>query len=310
MNTPFACHLSLATCHTSNMLSKEILQQVKRIEIRTNRLVNEALGGEYHSVFKGRGMEFDEVREYQYGDDMRTIDWNVSARQGRLYVKRYVEERELTVMLLVDLSASKDFGTVRRLKNELAAELAALLAFSAIKNNDRVGALIFTDEVEKYISPKKGRKHVLRVVRELLAYQPMRRKTSIETAIKYLNNVLTKKSVVFLISDFFDQHYERSLRVANQRHDLIALPINDPRERDLPNVGILQLLDPETGEVCWVDTSRRQAREQYQKLSEQFLETRNKIFMKNRIEFVDIYTHRPYDVDLVKFFRQRAKRYR
>ena len=292
------------------MLSKEILQQVKRIEIRTNRLVNEALGGEYHSVFKGRGMEFDEVREYQYGDDMRTIDWNVSARQGRLYVKRYVEERELTVMLLVDLSASKDFGTVRRLKNELAAELAALLAFSAIKNNDRVGALIFTDEVEKYISPKKGRKHVLRVVRELLAYQPMRRKTSIETAIKYLNNVLTKKSVVFLISDFFDQHYERSLRVANQRHDLIALPINDPRERDLPNVGILQLLDPETGEVCWVDTSRRQAREQYQKLSEQFLETRNKIFMKNRIEFVDIYTHRPYDVDLVKFFRQRAKRYR
>ena len=198
------------------MLSKELLQKVKHIEIRTSRLVNEALGGEYHSVFKGQGMEFDEVRAYQYGDDMRSIDWNVSARQGHLYVKRYVEERELTVMLLVDLSASKDFGTVRRLKNELAAELAALLAFSAIQNNDRVGALIFTNVVEKYIPPKKGRKHVLRVVREVLAYEPIHRQTSIETAIRYLNNVLRKKSVVFLISDFFDQGYEKSLRVANQ----------------------------------------------------------------------------------------------
>ena len=193
------------------MLSKELLQKVKHIEIRTGRLVNAAMGGEYHSVFKGQGMEFDEVRAYQYGDDMRSIDWNVSARQGHLYVKRYVEERELTVMLMVDLSGSKDFGTVRRMKNELAAEVAALLAFSAIQNNDRVGALIFTDVVEMYIPPKKGRKHVLRVVRELLAYEPLHRKTSIETAVKYLNNVLTKKSVVFLISDFFDQGYEKSL---------------------------------------------------------------------------------------------------
>jgi uncharacterized protein (DUF58 family) len=292
------------------MLPKEILQTVKRIEIRTNRLVNEALGGEYHSVFKGRGMEFDEVREYQYGDDIRTIDWNVSARLGHLYVKRYVEERELTVMLVVDLSASKDFGTVRRFKNELAAELAALLAFSAIKNNDRVGALIFTDVVEKYIPPKKGRKHVLRVVRELLAYQPLHRRTSIETAVRYLNNVLTKKCVIFLISDFIDQGYEKALRVANQRHDLIALPINDPRERELPKVGILQLIDPETQEVFWVDTSLHQVRERYKELSAEFVDRRNRVFKKNRIEFVDLFTDKPYDVPLMKLFRERAKRFR
>jgi uncharacterized protein (DUF58 family) len=292
------------------MISKELLQKVKHIEIRTSRLVNEALGGEYHSVFKGRGMEFDEVREYQYGDDIRTIDWNVSARQGHLYVKRYVEERELTVMLMVDLSASKDFGSAGRMKNELAAELASLLAFSAIKNNDRVGALIFTDEVEKYIPPKKGRKHVLRVVREVLAYEPRGQKTSIAAAIKYLDNVLTKKSVVFLISDFLDEGYEKSLRVANQRHDLIAFPISDPREGELPQVGIVQLLDPETGEITYVDTSLRQVREKYEKLWKGQVELRNRIFRKNRVEFVEIATHRPYDVSLVKFFRQRAKRMR
>jgi len=292
------------------MIPKEILAKVKHIEIRTSRLVNEALGGEYHSVFKGRGMEFDEVREYQYGDDIRSIDWNVSARQGRLYVKRFVEERELTVMLMVDLSASKDFGSAGRMKNELAAELAALLAFSAIKNNDRVGALIFTDVVEKYIPPKKGRKHVLRVIREVLAYEPVGHKTSIATAVKYLDNVLSKKSVVFLISDFFDEGYEKSLRVANQRHDLIAFPISDPREGEFPEVGILQLVDPETGEIEWIDTSLRPVRESYQRLWKELVEARNRIFRRNRIEFVDIATDRPYDIPLVKFFRQRAKRMR
>ena len=292
------------------MISKEILQKVKHIEIRTSRLVNEALGGEYHSVFKGRGMEFDEVREYQYGDDVRSIDWNVSARQGRFYVKRYVEERELTVLLMVDLSASKDFGSVGRMKNELAAELASLLAFSAIKNNDRVGALIFTEGVEKYIPPKKGRKHVLRVVREVLAYQPVGHKTSISTAVKYLDNVLSKKSVVFLISDFFDEGYEKSLRVANQRHDLIAFPISDPREGALPDAGILQLLDPETGEMILVDTTLRAVRKKYEKLWNEQVEMRNRIFRRNRIEFVEITTHKPYDIPLIKFFRQRAKRLR
>ena len=292
------------------MLSKELLQKVKHIEIRTGRLVNAAMGGEYHSVFKGQGMEFDEVRAYQFGDDMRSIDWNVSARQGHLYVKRYVEERELTVMLMVDLSGSKDFGTVRRMKNELAAEVAALLAFSAIQNHDRVGALIFTDVVEKYIPPKKGRKHVLRVVRELLAYEPIHRKTSIQTAVKYLNNVLTKKSVVFLISDFIDQGYEKSLRVANQRHDLVALPIWDPRENELPNAGIIQMIDPESGETLWIDTSTRQTRDRYRKIATESMEARNRIFRRNRIEFVDICTHLPYDVALVEFFRERAKRLR
>jgi uncharacterized protein (DUF58 family) len=210
----------------------------------------------------------------------------------------------------VDLSASEVFGTVRRFKNELAAELAALLAFSAIKNNDRVGALIFTDVVEKFIPPKKGRKHVLRVVRELLAYEPVHQKTSIQTAIRYLNNVVTKKCVVFLISDFFDEDYERALRVANQRHDLIALPVNDPRERELPEVGILKLVDSETGEILWVDTSLKQVRERYELLCSDFIERRNKVFKRNRIEFVDIFTDRPYDVPLVKFFRRRAQRFR
>jgi uncharacterized protein (DUF58 family) len=292
------------------MLVQELLQKVKRIEISTNRLVNEALGGEYHSVFKGRGVEFDEVREYQYGDEVRTIDWNVSARFGRLFVKRYVEERELTVMLAVDLSASGAFGTVRQFKNELAAEVAALLAFSAIKNNDRVGALIFTDEVEKFIPPKKGRKHVLRLVREVLAYEPSRRGTSIETALKYLNNVVTKKCVLFLISDFLDENYEQALRVANQRHDLVALPIDDPRQRTLPAVGILKLWDPETGEARLVDTSLSQVRDNYRTRAENLVRQRTRIFHKNRIDFVNISTDKPYDVPLVKFFRERARRFR
>ncbi|MEW5978196.1 MAG: DUF58 domain-containing protein [Acidobacteriota bacterium] len=290
------------------MIDREILRKVKRIEIQTNRLVNDALGGEYHSVFKGRGMEFDEVREYQFGDDIRTIDWNVSARMRHLYVKRYVEERELTVMLLVDLSASGNFGTVRRFKNELSAELGALLAFSAIKNNDRVGAVIFTDTVEKYIAPKKGKTHVLRVVREVLAYQPKQLKTNIAAAIRYLNRVVTKRCVVFLISDFFDEGYEQALRVANQRHDLIAFPISDPRDMTIPSAGLLQLRDPETGKVVWVDSSLKSVRSQFERLSRESIENRNRIFRKNGIEFVEITTDRPYDVSLVKFFRQRAKR--
>jgi uncharacterized protein (DUF58 family) len=288
-------------------LNKEIFEKVKRIEIRTNRLVNETLGGEYHSVFKGHGVEFAEVREYRYGDDMRTIDWNVSARMGHLFVKRFVEERELTVMLLVDLSGSKNFGSVGRLKNDLAAELAAVLAFSAIKNNDRVGAVIFTDMVEKFIAPKKGRKHVLRVVREILAYEPVHRKTDIATALKYLNDVITKRCVVFLISDFLDDNYEKALRVANQRHDLIALPIGDPRERQLPALGILQLMDPETGEVLLVDTSQKSIRDQYQQLMVDNVEQRNRLFKRNGVEFLEIFTHKPYDVPLVRFFKQRAR---
>ena len=221
-----------------------------------------------------------------------------------------MEELELTVMLALDLSASGAFGTVRRFKNELAAELAALLAFSAIKNNDRVGALIFTDEVEKFIPPKKGRKHVLRVVREVLAYEPIGRGTSIETALKYLNNIVTKRCVLFLISDFLDEEYEQALRVANQRHDLIALPIDDPRQQELPAVGILKLLDPESGKVTWVDTHSAQLRERYRRMGEIRVEQRSRVFLRSRIDFVNISTGEPYDVPLLKFFRERAKRFR
>lgn len=293
-----------------NIVNQAIFDKVKHIEIRTRRLVNETLGGEYHSVFKGRGVEFDGVRAYGYGDDVRTIDWNVSARTGQLYIKRYVEERELTVMLLVDLSGSKNFGSAGRLKNDLAAELAALLAFSAIQNNDRVGALIFTGQVEKFIPPRKGRKHVLRVVREILAYEPRHRGTAIEAALKYLNNVVTKRAVVFLISDFLDEHYEKALCVVNQRHDLIALPISDPRELELPRAGILQLLDPETGKVLALDSTKASVREEYSRLARTNVEERNRMLRRNGIDFLEIFTHQSYDVPLVRFFKQRARRYR
>jgi uncharacterized protein (DUF58 family) len=291
-------------------MNREIFEKIKRIEIRSRRLVNEAMGGEYHSVFKGRGVEFDEVRQYQYGDDIRTIDWNVTARLGSLHVKRFVEERELTVMLAVDLSASKNFGSSVRLKNELAAELAAVLAFSAIRNHDRVGALIFTARAEKFIPPRKGRTHVLRLIREILAYEPTCGRTSIETALRFLNNVVRKRCVLFLISDFIDTGYEKALRAVNVRHDLIALPIGDIREMELPSVGILQLIDPETGQVLHVDTRQKGLLQRYQDLARQDLTSRNQLFKKYGIDFLQVFTHKPYDVDLVRFFRQRAMRMR
>ncbi len=291
-------------------MNREIFEKIKRIEIRSRRLVNEAMGGEYHSVFKGRGVEFDEVRQYRYGDDIRTIDWNVTARLGSLHVKRFVEERELTVMLAVDLSASKNFGSAVRLKNELAAELAAVLAFSAIRNHDRVGALIFTARAEKFIPPRKGRTHVLRLIREILAYEPTCGRTSIETALRFLNNVVRKRCVLFLISDFIDTGYEKALRAVNVRHDLIALPIGDLREMELPSVGILQLIDPETGQVLHVDTRQRGLLQQYQDLAKQDLAARNQLFKKYGIDYLEVFTHKPYDVDLVRFFRQRAMRMR
>lgn len=291
-------------------MNREIFEKIQRIEIRTRRLVNEAMGGEYHSVFKGRGVEFDEVRQYRYGDDIRTIDWNVTARLGSLHVKRFVEERELTVMLAVDLSASKNFGSSVRLKNDLAAELASVLAFSAIRNHDRVGALIFTAQAEKFIPPRKGRTHVLRLIREILAYEPTCGRTSIETALRYLNNVVRKRCVLFLISDFIDTGYEKALRVVNVRHDLIALPIGDLRETELPAVGILQLIDPESGQVFHVDTRQKGLLQQYQDLAKQDLVARNQLFKKYGIDYLEVFTHKPYDVDLVRFFRQRAMRMR
>jgi uncharacterized protein (DUF58 family) len=291
-------------------MDREIFDKVRRIEIRTSRLVNDAMGGEYHSVFKGRGMEFDEVREYRYGDDVRSIDWNVTARLGQLHIKRYVEERELTVMLLVDLSASKNFGSSCRLKNDLAAELAAVLAFSAIRNQDRVGAAIFTGRVEKFIPPRKGRTHVLRLIREILAYEPSCERTSIEAALRYLNNVVRKHCVVFLISDFIDEGYEKALRAVNSRHDLVAIPVGDRRELDLPASGILQLLDPESGQIFFVDTWQKGVVEKIRNLGVNRISARNLFFKKNGIDYLEVFTHKAYEVDLIRFFRQRALRMR
>jgi uncharacterized protein (DUF58 family) len=292
------------------MIPKEVLQKVRRIEIRTRSIVESVLSGEYHSVFKGRGMEFSEVRTYIPGDDIRSIDWNVTARMGEPYVKKYVEERELTVMLLVDASGSGSFGSVRQFKDEIAVELCALLAFSAIKNNDRVGLIIFTSEVEKYIPPKKGKNHVLRVIRELLYFKPSGRGTDIAEAFGFLNRVLRKKSVVFCISDFIASDFETSLRVASQRHDLIAITIVDPRELELPNVGLIELEDPETGESRLVDTGNRSVRESFGRQAAQRLEGLRRFFSHHRIDEIPVSTEADYVDPLVRFFKKREKKFR
>ena len=292
------------------MLPGEIIRKIRRIEITTNRLVNESLAGEYHSVFKGRGMEFEEVREYQHGDDVRTIDWNVTSRMGHPFVKRYVEERELTVMLLVDASASGLFGSSGKMKAEIAAEISALLAFSAIKNNDRVGAILFTDQVEKFIPPRRGATHVLRVIRELLVYQPEHPGTRIQSALEHLNLVLRKQAVVFLISDLLDQGYEQALKVANRRHDVVIIQIVDPREHELPDVGIIEIRDAETGEISCVDTSLPYVRAAYRHNWERNRAKQQKLFRSHQIDSVMIDTAQPYDVPLVRFFEERARRSR
>ena len=292
------------------MLPKEIVHKIRRIQITTNRLVNESLAGEYHSVFKGRGMEFDEVREYQHGDDVRTIDWNVTSRTGHPFVKRYVEERELTVMLLIDASSSGAFGSASKLKSEIAAEIAALLAFSAIKNNDRVGAILFTDCVEKFIPPRRGSTHVLRVIREVLFYKPKHRGTSIQKALEHLNLVVRKRAAVFLISDLLDQGFERSLKAANRRHDMIILQILDPREKELPKAGIVELKDAETGEIMSVDTSLPRIREIFRENWSRNQFRLEKLCESNRMDHITIETEKPYDLPLVRFFKERAKRIR
>lgn len=292
------------------MLPKEVVHTIRRIQITTNRLVNESIAGEYHSLFKGRGMEFDEVREYQDGDDVRTIDWNVTSRAGRLFVKRYVEERELTVMLLIDMSASGRFGSVDKTKAEIAAEISALIAFSAIKNHDRVGAILFTDCVEKFIPPRRGSTHVLRVIREVLYHAPSRRGTRIQSAFDHLNLVVPKRSVVFLISDLLDQGFERSLRVAHRKHEVIVIQIVDPREKELPAAGIVELRDAETGEIVLIDTSLAQFRRFFH---DRWIENDarlSKLFSSCGIDRVIIETGRPYDIPLVRFFKARARRIR
>jgi len=290
------------------MIPKEILKQVRRIHIITSRMVNDVLAGEYHSTFKGRGMEFDEVREYIPGDEIRSIDWNVTARTGTPYVKKYVEERELTVMLLYDASSSGRFGSVAKTKAELAAELCAVLAFSAIRNNDKVGLIIFTDEVELFIPPKKGRGHVLRVIRDVLYYRPRGTGTNIAGALEYLKKVTHRKTVAFLVSDFLAEDYQQALSIANRAHDVIAVTITDPREIELPKVGFIQLEDAETGEIVTVDTGDARVRQSFGGLSGQRLRDREKMFRASGIDAIDVRTNMSYVEPLRRFFRARERR--
>jgi len=290
------------------MIPKELAKKIRYIQIYTSRAVNESLAGEYESVFKGRGMEFDQVREYHIGDDIRSIDWNVTARTGEPHVKLFVEERELTVMFMVDLSASGSFGSTRKIKNEVAAELCALLAFSAIKNNDKVGLIVFTDQVEMFIPPAKGTTHVLRLIRELLKFKPRQTKTNIKTGIEFMGRVITKRSVVFLISDFLEENYERELRALGKKHDLLAVSVADPREIKLPNIGLIELEDAETGELVLIDTGSKQVRGNYEKIGHARQENLKKMFRSMDVDQIEIFTNRDYVVDLVKFFKMRERR--
>jgi len=292
------------------MIPREILKEVRRIEISTRGLINEVFSGEYHSVFKGRGMNFAEVREYSYGDDIRSIDWNVTARTGDPFVKVFDEERELTVMLVVDVSASGDFGTRERMKGEVAVEICALLAFSAIKNNDKVGLIIFSDHVEKFVPPRKGRRHVLRVLRELLYHRPEGRGTDITTALEYLNHVQRKKAVTFLVSDFRDAGFEKALAVAGRRHDLIAVRVGDPREREIPPLGLLELEDPETGDRVLVNTSNEKFRTAFAERSAEARRALDRTLRRTKVDVIDIETGEPYVKPLMRFFKERMRRRR
>jgi uncharacterized protein (DUF58 family) len=288
----------------------EILRQVKLIELRTRGLVNSVFTGEYRSVFKGQGMEFSEVREYQPGDEVRSIDWNVTARMRRPFVKRYIEERELTVMLVVDLSGSERFGTVKRFKSELASELAAVLAMSAIRNNDRVGVLLFTDRVEHVIPPRKGRRHVLRIIRDLLAFEPVGRGTDMVTAIDYVARMLNEHAIVFIVSDFLEGDIDHPLKLLAQRHDVVAVTVEDPSERQLPDIGIARLIDPETGETFEVDTSHPQVRNAYSKRVLDEREARKHLLRRLAIDEVAVRTEGGVVEPLLRFFRARETRRR
>jgi uncharacterized protein (DUF58 family) len=291
------------------METAELLKKVRAIEIRTRGFVNQIFSGEYHSVFKGRGMAFSEVREYQYGDDIRTIDWNVSARFNHPYIKVFEEERELTVILLVDVSGSGEFGTVRQLKRDTAAELCAVLAFSALKNNDKVGVIFFSDTVEKFIPPKKGRSHVLRIIREVLDFRPERRGTNIAEGLRFLTGAIKKRSIVFLISDFIDEGYEDALRIAGKKHDLVGIKLYDPREAELPPVGLMRTVDAETGESLWVDAGDRDVREAYARWWRATEEARTKTFRRSGLDEIRIRTDQTYVKPLMMFFRMREKRW-
>ena len=290
------------------MIPKKILQKVKHIEIRTKGLVNDLFGGEYHSAFKGQGMTFSEVREYYPGDDIRMIDWNVTARNNAPYVKIFEEERDLTVYILVDISSSGSFGTIDQLKSEMAAEIAAVLGFSAIKNQDKVGLILFSSEVEKFIAPQKNKSHILRLIREVLFYKSQKKGTSIQSALDYLMNVSKRKSVVFLISDFLDSKYWKSLKLVNKKHDLIGIRISDPAEKSIPNIGLFKGYDPESGDEFWIDTSSNKERKLLRRsISEKWADFDKKC-KKNKFSLLTVSTSEDYVEPIMNFFHRRERR--
>ncbi|MCL4538503.1 MAG: DUF58 domain-containing protein, partial [Bacteroidetes bacterium] len=280
-----------------------------QMEIRTKGLVNQVFSGEYHSVFKGRGMEFSEVREYQFGDDIRNIDWNVTARFGHPFVKIFEEERELTVMLMVDMSGSLIFGSVDKTKQQIAAEISAILAFSALKNNDKAGLILFTDKIEKFVPPRKGRSHVLRIIREVLSFEPEGKSTDMKAALKYLNNAVKKRSIVFLLSDFMDSGYEKILRIVGKRHDLIGIVLNDKREDEIPDMGLVKFVDAETGTERWIDTGDRKMRFSFQQMRKKNKADRKALFLSSRLDSIEIQTGEDYIKPIVRFFRLREGRW-
>jgi uncharacterized protein (DUF58 family) len=297
-------------------ISSEILNKVRQVEIKTNRLVDETLAGHYHSVFKGRGMDFDEVREYVPGDDVRTIDWNVTARTGRTYVKKFTEERELTILLIIDVSASGEFGSAVQSKREIMAELGSVIAFSAVRNNDKVGLILFTDEAELYIPPKKGRSHILRVIREILFFQPEGTRTNIDAAMDFANQVIRRRAVAFLISDFcLPGDFEPSLhglrpklQITNRHHDLVAVSVNDPRERELPDIGLLTIEDAETGEQVDLDTTRSDIRDGFVRLADARRKELRRSIRSAGVDLLELSTDKAYLPELLNFFNARERR--
>ena len=288
------------------MEATELLKRVRKVEIKTRGLSKNIFAGEYHSAFKGRGMAFSEVRDYQYGDDIRNIDWNVTARFNHPYVKIYEEERELTVMLLVDVSGSRNFGTHTQLKKSMITEISAVLSFSAIQNNDKIGMIMFSDSIEKFIPPKKGRQHILRIIRELINFEPASQQTNITEAVRYFTNVIKKRSTAFIISDFYDEDYEDALKIAGKKHDVIALNIYDIREKELPPVGLMRVKDAETGKTLWIDSNHKKTRDKYTQWWHHQQEKLDSTFKRYGIDSARIKTDEDYVRPLMSLFKQRA----
>ena len=289
------------------MEAADLIKKVRKIEIKTRGLSKHIFAGEYHSAFKGKGMAFSEVREYQFGDDIRSIDWNVTARFNHPYVKIFEEERELTVILVIDVSGSKEFGSVNQLKQDVITEVAAVLSFSAIQNNDKIGVIFFSDKIEKFIPPKKGKTHILRIIRELINFEPDNKNTNIAEALKFLTNAIKKRSIAFLISDFIDNGFEDAIKIANRKHDLIALRVYDKREAEIPSIGMIKVKDAETGKQIWVDTSSKIVRENYSKWWNSQILKQKDIFSRSGVDNASISTEQDYIKPLINLFKRRGK---